>query len=477
MDNGCLDFEAKLAKVAQKSRVDFQKTLAAAVLARLEDEAKEAAIPGTRKKAKGKWRKYDDEGLSDLIRKTVSETPAAYTAAKQLLCEFPLQPLKSTEMLWAREREADANALHRAEAKEGRDGDDPGGRPDGGPDDSDGDETRRDESDGDETRRSRDESDAAPRGAAAGGTAAARRAESPARRAAFSVPDPRRPTPLTISASASKRQCPAGDEKTDANELMSRLFAWRMSKAKELNKLGYLINDIISEEHIHNISVAMPRTASELAALLVNAYPKAKLERYGPALVREVNAFLDGAPPTICIDDDDGDDSLDEPDAGGAGLAPRPARAGEPPPAGNGAFAPRSVVATAPRIFFTGGGAALRPAPVPRAPAGGAALRPAPAPRAPAGAGRGGLEGAVDAGFYEEEVDDYCAARGRGLAVGGGDGSSPLTRAVRSGDLRAVRALLRAGAVASTPEEEDFLEDDAVRRDIQTRAAASRRRP
>mmetsp|Transcript_29811 Transcript_29811/g.104896 ORF Transcript_29811/g.104896 Transcript_29811/m.104896 type:complete len:618 (+) Transcript_29811:1938-3791(+) len=123
MDNGCLDFEAKLAKVAQKSRVDFQKTLAAAVLARLEDEAKEAAMPGTRKKAKGKWRKYDDEGLSDLIRKTVSETPAAYTAAKQLLCEFPLHPLKSTEMSWARHsREADARALERAEAAEAADG-------------------------------------------------------------------------------------------------------------------------------------------------------------------------------------------------------------------------------------------------------------------------------------------------------------------------------------------------------------------
>ncbi|KAJ1454991.1 hypothetical protein M885DRAFT_484002 [Pelagophyceae sp. CCMP2097] len=140
---------------------------------------------------------------------------------------------------------------------------------------------------------------AAPR--AAGGAAAARRAESPAPRAAFSVPDPRRPTPFTIAASASKRQRPPGDEKTDADELMSRLFAWRMSKAKELNKLGYLI---ISEEHIRNISVAMPRTVPELAALL-DAYPKAKLERHGPALVREVNAFLDGAPPTICIDDDD----------------------------------------------------------------------------------------------------------------------------------------------------------------------------
>ncbi|KAJ1454129.1 hypothetical protein M885DRAFT_522283 [Pelagophyceae sp. CCMP2097] len=193
MDNGCLDFEAKLATVAQKSRVDYQKALAAAVLARLEDEAKEAAMPSTRKKAKDKWRKcghmpaswnhapashplerpverrrddgqrasrqthprrfvdvrpcrasspseapergalkiacvdgttrYDDKGLSDLIRKTVSETPAAYTAAKQLLCEFPLHPLKSTEMSWARHsREADARALERAEAAEAADG-------------------------------------------------------------------------------------------------------------------------------------------------------------------------------------------------------------------------------------------------------------------------------------------------------------------------------------------------------------------
>ncbi|KAJ1459696.1 ankyrin repeat-containing domain protein [Pelagophyceae sp. CCMP2097] len=48
---------------------------------------------------------------------------------------------------------------------------------------------------------------------------------------------------------------------------------------------------------------------------------------------------------------------------------------------------------------------------------------------------------------------------------------SPLLVAVRSEDLRAVRALVRAGASPKTPEEEDFIEDDVVRVDIRARAA------
>ncbi|KAJ1458192.1 ubiquitin-related domain-containing protein [Pelagophyceae sp. CCMP2097] len=48
--------------------------------------------------------------------------------------------------------------------------------------------------------------------------------------------------------------------------------------------------------------------------------------------------------------------------------------------------------------------------------------------------------------------------------------TTPLLAAVRSEDVRAVRALVRAGASPTTPEEEDFLEDDALR--VEIRACA-----
>jgi hypothetical protein len=66
--------------------------------------------------------RYDDEGLSELIRKTVLATPVAYADAKELLCVYPLQALKSTEVRRARNSQALVKAPHRAEAKEVADG-------------------------------------------------------------------------------------------------------------------------------------------------------------------------------------------------------------------------------------------------------------------------------------------------------------------------------------------------------------------
>jgi hypothetical protein len=56
----------------------------------------------------------------------------------------------------------------------------------------------------------------------------------------------------------------------------------------------------------------------------------------------------------------------------------------------------------------------------------------------------------------------------------GGGRRTPLRAAVQSGDLGAVRALVRSGAVAKTPEEEEFVADDVLRLDFQKQKACRR---
>ena len=69
-------------------------------------------------------------------------------------------------------------------------------------------------------------------------------------------------------------------------------LAWRREVANALNNLPF---QIINEEHMNVIAAEAPTTTARLGDVL-DAFPAAKMRKYGASIVAAVSAFLDGRP-------------------------------------------------------------------------------------------------------------------------------------------------------------------------------------
>ena len=78
----------------------------------------------------------------------------------------------------------------------------------------------------------------------------------------------------------------------DEAGLRQRVVAWRREVANALNNLPF---QIINEEHMNVIAAEAPTTTSRLGDVL-DAFPAAKMRKYGASIVVAVSAFLDGRP-------------------------------------------------------------------------------------------------------------------------------------------------------------------------------------
>ena len=78
----------------------------------------------------------------------------------------------------------------------------------------------------------------------------------------------------------------------DEAGLRKRVVAWRREVANALNNLPF---QIINEEHMNVIAAEAPTTTARLGDVL-DAFPAAKMRKYGASIVAAVSAFLDGRP-------------------------------------------------------------------------------------------------------------------------------------------------------------------------------------
>mmetsp|Transcript_7158 Transcript_7158/g.22546 ORF Transcript_7158/g.22546 Transcript_7158/m.22546 type:complete len:172 (-) Transcript_7158:79-594(-) len=78
----------------------------------------------------------------------------------------------------------------------------------------------------------------------------------------------------------------------DAKALRTRVIEWRRAAADAFGSLPF---QIISEEHINVIAVEAPTTTAALGDAL-DAFPAAKMKKYGASIVAAVDAFLRGRP-------------------------------------------------------------------------------------------------------------------------------------------------------------------------------------
>ena len=86
-----------------------------------------------------------------------------------------------------------------------------------------------------------------------------------------------------------------GDARSPAHDeagLRERVVAWRREVANALNNLPF---QIINEEHMNVIAAEAPTTTARLGDVL-DAFPAAKMRKYGASIVAAVSAFLDGRP-------------------------------------------------------------------------------------------------------------------------------------------------------------------------------------
>ena len=86
-----------------------------------------------------------------------------------------------------------------------------------------------------------------------------------------------------------------GDAPSPAHDeagLRERVVAWRREVANALNNLPF---QIINEEHMNVIAAEAPTTTARLGDVL-DAFPAAKMRKYGASIVAAVSAFLDGRP-------------------------------------------------------------------------------------------------------------------------------------------------------------------------------------